>query len=71
MQFFIDGELSREVDGVGDGCVAGGNQVWAAPQIGSLQIGEYIAQPSPIPTRLWLDDVAVSTEARVGCPAPP
>jgi hypothetical protein len=71
MQFWIDGQLSREVDGVGDGCVAGGNQVWTAPELGSLRIGEYIAQPSAIPTRLWLDDVAVSTEARVGCPASP
>ncbi|MEY2934093.1 MAG: hypothetical protein RL033_4842 [Pseudomonadota bacterium] len=67
--FWIDGQLSRQVSALGDGCVTGGNQVWSAPEFQSLRIGEFIAQPSAVPTRLWLDAVAVSTTGPVGCPA--
>ena len=71
LSFWIDGQLSRRVSSLGDGCVTGGNQVWAAPEFQSLRLGEFIAQPSSSPTRLWLDAVAVSTAGRVGCPGEP
>lgn len=69
--FWIDGQLSRRVSAVGDGCVTGGNQVWGAPEFGSLRLGEYIAQPSNVPTELWIDAVAVGTAGRLGCPGAP
>jgi len=68
LQFFIDGELSRTVDGVGDGC--SGPNVWTAPQFNYLAIGAYNAQPNNAPSvgKMWFDDVAVSTTARLDCP---
>lgn len=69
MQFYIDSQLSRMVDGVGDGCT--GPNVWTAPTFNYLAIGAYNAQPtiSPSVGKMWFDDVAVSTTGRVGCPA--
>ena len=71
MQLFIDGELKRTVDGVGDGC--SGPNVWTAPQFNSLAIGAYDAQPNNAPSvgKMWFDDIAVGTTGRLGCPAPP
>lgn len=71
MQFFIDSQLSRMVDGVGDGCT--GPNVWTAPQFNYLAIGAYNAQPANAPSvgKMWFDDIAVSTTGRVGCPAMP
>jgi hypothetical protein len=70
MQFFINSQLSRTVDGVGDGCT--GPNVWTAPQFNYLAIGAYNAQPANAPSvgKMWMDDIAVSTTGRVGCPAP-
>lgn len=69
MQFYIDSKLSRTVDGVGDGCT--GPNVWTAPKFNNLQIGAYNAQPANAPSagKLWLDDIAVGTTGRIGCPA--
>jgi hypothetical protein len=69
MSFYIDSQLSRTVNGVGDGC--SGPNVWTAPQFNYLAIGAYNAQPANAPSvgKMWFDDVAVSTTARVGCPA--
>jgi hypothetical protein len=66
MEFYIDGELERKVSQTGDGCLQG-NSVWTAPEFGLLQIGEYIAETGD-PSKLWIDDVAVGTQARLGCP---
>jgi len=66
IEFYIDGTLRRRVMQTGDGCL-NGNHVWEAPVFGSLQIGEYIAE-SGDPSKLWIDDVAVGTQARLGCP---
>jgi hypothetical protein len=70
IQFYIDSQLARTVDGVGDGCT--GPNVWTAPQFNYLAIGAYNAQPTNAPSvgKMWFDDIAVSTEGRVGCPAP-
>jgi len=68
MQFFIDGVLSRRVTGTGDGCLSNPAQTWFAPTFGSLRLGEYIAEISATPTRIWLDDVALGTTGRLGCP---
>lgn len=69
MDFYINGELERTVDGLGDGCVEGGNQTWEAPQFESLLIGAYNAQRSEMPNegRLWIDDIAVGVDERMGC----
>jgi hypothetical protein len=69
LQFFIDGQLSRKVSQTGDGC-GQGNATWVAPDFASFRIGQYIAQVSATPTKLWIDDIAVGTTARLGCPAP-
>ena len=69
MQFYIDGTLSRQVDGTGDGCLQNPTQTWTAPTFAELRIGEYIAERSPNAQRIWIDDIAVSTESRVACPA--
>jgi hypothetical protein len=70
IQFFIDSQLARTVNGVGDGCT--GPNVWTAPQFNDLAIGAYDAQPTNAPSagKMWFDDIAVSTQGRVGCPAP-
>lgn len=67
IQFFIDGELSRKVTKTGDGC-GQGTPTWAAPTFASLQVGEYIAQVSDTPSKMYIDDVAVGTASRLGCP---
>jgi hypothetical protein len=69
IQFFIDGSPSRRVSGTGDGCT--GPNVWTAPQFATLRVGEYIAQTSGTPTKMWLDSVAVGTEGRLACPTRP
>ena len=71
MVFWIDGQQSRTVNMLGDGCVTGGNQTWVAPQFGSIRLGEYIAEISATPTRIWIDDVAIGTQGRIGCPPAP
>ena len=71
MQFWIDGALSRQVNAVGDGCLTNPGQTWLAPQFGSIRIGEYIAEISAIPTRIWIDDVAIGNQGRLGCPPAP
>ena len=70
MQFWIDGVLSRRVTATGDGCLTNPTQTWVAPQFSSIRLGEYIAEISATPTRIWLDDVAIGTSGRVGCPPP-
>jgi hypothetical protein len=70
MKFFIDGQLSREVAATGDGCLSGQASVWTAPDFGSLRIGAFIAEPQPTVMQLWIDDIAVGTQERIGCPAP-
>ena len=69
MQLFIDEQLMRTVDGVGDGC--SGPNVWNAPDFNYLAIGAYNAQPNNSPSvgKMWFDDVAVGTTARLGCPS--
>ena len=70
IQFFIDGELSRKVTKNGDGC-GQGTPTWVAPTFASLQVGEYIAQVSATSSKMYIDDVAVGTASRLGCPAMP
>jgi len=71
MQFFMDGQLLRKVSAKGDGCLQNSGATWTAPKFESLRIGEYVAEISSTPTRIWLDDIAVSTTERVACPAQP
>ena len=70
MQFYIDGTLSRQVDGTGDGCLSNPTQTWTAPTFAELRIGEYIAERSPAAQRIFIDDIAVGTQDRIVCPAP-
>jgi hypothetical protein len=69
IQFWVDGQLMRDISGRGDGCTTGQNGTWSAPSFGSIELGEFNAQTSSAQTRMWLDDVALGTEARIGCPA--
>jgi hypothetical protein len=71
MDFWMDGTLLRSVDKNGDGCLTG-NGVWQAPaSFESISVGEQIAEISNNTAyKLWLDDVAISNSARVGCPPP-
>jgi hypothetical protein len=66
IDFSIDGNLERQVSQMGDGCLEG-NHVWEAPEFGSLEIGQFIAEVGD-PSQLWIDDVAVGTEGLLGCP---
>jgi len=68
MEFYIDGTLSRRVDGTGDGCLSNPTQTWVAPTFAELRIGEYVAERSPDAQRIWIDDIAVGAESRIGCP---
>lgn len=70
MQLWIDGELSRQVSATGDGCLSGQATTWTAPDFGSLRIGAYIAEPRDTVMQMWLDDIAVGTQGRLGCPPP-
>lgn len=69
MDFWMDGVLLRSVDKNGDGCLSG-NGVWQAPPtFESISVGELIAERSNNTAyKAWIDDVAVSNSARVGCP---
>lgn len=68
MQFFVDGTLYRAVKTTGDGCLSG-NGAWVAPQdFGSVGVGASIAETRPTVMQLWIDDVAIGTEQRIGCP---
>jgi hypothetical protein len=72
MDFWMDGTLLRSVDKNGDGCLSG-NGVWQAPpSFESISVGELIAERSNSTAyKTWLDDVAISHSARVGCPPAP
>lgn len=70
MQFYIDGTLSRQVDGTGDGCLSNPTQTWTAPTFAELRIGEYIAERSNAAQRIYIDDIAVGTQGRIACPGP-
>lgn len=69
MDFWMDGALLRSVDKNGDGCLTG-NGVWQAPpNFESISVGEQIAEISNSTAyKTWIDDVAISNSARVGCP---
>lgn len=69
MDFWMDGTLLRSVDKNGDGCLTG-NGVWQAPPtFESISVGEQIAEVSNSTAyKAWIDDVAISNSARVGCP---
>jgi hypothetical protein len=72
MDFWMDGALLRSVDKNGDGCLSG-NGVWQAPpSFESISVGEQIAEISNSTAyKTWIDDVAISNSARVGCPPAP
>jgi hypothetical protein len=72
MDFWMDGALLRSVDKNGDGCLTG-NGVWQAPpSFESISVGEQIAEISNNAAyKLWIDEVAISNSARVGCPPAP
>jgi hypothetical protein len=72
MDFWMDGTLLRSVDMNGDGCLTG-NGVWKAPpSFESISVGELVAERSNSTAyKAWIDDVAVSNSARVGCPPAP
>jgi hypothetical protein len=69
MDFWMDGTLLRSVDKNGDGCLTG-NGVWQAPpSFESISVGQQIAEISNNTAyKTWIDDVAISNSARVGCP---
>jgi hypothetical protein len=72
MDFWIDGQLSRSVEGTGDGCLQGNGTWQAPPNFESVSVGEQIAEISNSTAyRVWIDEVAISNAARVGCPSPP
>lgn len=68
IEYYIDGNLERKVSQFGDGCL-NGNHEWEAPEFGTLQVGEYIAEAGD-PSKIWIDDVAVGTSGLLGCPTP-
>jgi hypothetical protein len=72
IDFWMDGTLLRSVKGTGDGCLQG-NATWQAPAaFESLSIGERVAERSTTTAyQAWIDDVAISNSARVGCPPLP
>jgi hypothetical protein len=70
MQFWIDGTLSRTVTSTGDGCLSNPTQVWTAPTFAALDIGQYIAEVQPTTMQMWIDDIAVGNQSRIGCPMP-
>ena len=70
IQFYIDGALSRRVSATGDGCTSGQNSTWTAPDFAALRIGAYIAETRATVMQMWIDDIAVGTAGRIGCPAP-
>jgi hypothetical protein len=72
MDYWMDGTLLRSVKGTGDGCLQG-NGTWQAPAaFESISIGERVAERSTTTAyQAWIDDVAISNSARVGCPPAP
>ncbi len=71
MDLWLDGTLVWSVVDKGTTCVTGGTPSWAAPTFGTIRLGEYNAQTEGSQTRLWMDDVALGTSGRIGCPALP
>jgi hypothetical protein len=69
MTLWVDGALSHSITGQGNGCV-GQSGTWTAPTFGSVELGQFNAQTAGNQTRIWLDDIALGTSARLGCPAP-
>lgn len=71
MDFWMDGTLLRSVDKNGDGCLTGNGAWQAPPTFESISVGELVAERSNSTAyKAWIDDVAVSNSARVGCPPP-
>jgi hypothetical protein len=72
IDYWMDGTLLRSVKGTGDGCLQG-NITWQAPPaFESISIGERVAERSSTTAyQAWIDDVAISNSARVGCPSAP
>lgn len=68
MTFWIDGAVSRIVNMTGDGCLSNQATPWIAPDFAALDIGQYIAEPKAVPMQMWIDDIAVGNQSRIGCP---
>ena len=67
-QFFVDGALYVHVAMTGDGCLTG-NGPWVAPtDFGMVSVGATIAETRPTVMQIWLDDIAIGTQERIGCP---
>jgi hypothetical protein len=69
MTLWVDGALSHSITGQGNGCVGGKQGTWQAPEFGSVRLGQFNAQTAGNQTRIWMDDIALGTAARIGCPA--
>jgi hypothetical protein len=68
MALWVDGEPSHSINDTGQGCVGGKQGTWAAPSFGSVRLGQFNAQTAGNQTRIWMDDVALGTSGRIGCP---
>jgi len=69
-QFFVDGTLYVHVAMTGDGCLTG-NGPWVAPtDFGLVSVGATIAETRPTVMQIWIDDIAIGTQERIGCPTP-
>ena len=69
MQFFVNGALYREVNKTGDGCLTCNGEWFAPADFGMVSIGSQIAEKGTA-HKMWFDDIAIGTAARIGCPAP-
>jgi hypothetical protein len=74
LDFWYDGKPSKTVSGMGEGCSGGKTVTWTPPDsFEGVWVGADIfdrsAQKGPLTA--WIDDVALSNQSRVGCPATP
>ena len=70
MALWVDRQPSHSINDTGQGCVGGKQGTWAAPTFGSVRLGQVNAQTTGNQTRLWMDDIALGTSGRIGCPEP-
>ncbi len=70
LHYWFDGKEVNSVVKSAGKCVAAGppKGVWAAPTFANVQIGWAQYQNGNVPLDMWIDDVALVKDTRVGCP---
>lgn len=66
---WLDGTPAIDVAKTSGTCVVGAAPIWRAPTFADIQLGWFQNQPSTVPLEMWIDDIVIDSDQRIGCPA--